>query len=81
MSKLFSKDEIPKLIYVTIEKIHTGYLLIEPGGRKVHKQTINGVFNYLKTAFDAEELKKDELDYYDPNFPLLICIRAVKPIS
>ena len=26
-----------------------------------------------------EELKKDELDYYDPNFPLLICVRAVKP--
>lgn len=28
-----------------------------------------------------EELEKDELDYYDPNFPLLICVRAVKPGS
>jgi len=27
----------------------------------------------------AHELKKQELDYYDPNFPVLICIRAVKP--
>ena len=27
----------------------------------------------------SEELKKEELDYYDPNFPLLVCIRAVKP--
>ena len=27
----------------------------------------------------SEELKKEELSYYDSNFPLLVCIRAVKP--
>ena len=45
--------------YITIEKIHTGFLLIEPGGKKVHKQTINGVFNYLKTVFNIQEFETD----------------------
>jgi len=32
-------------------------------------------------GLSREELKKEELDYYDPNFPLLVCIRAMKPPS
>lgn len=49
-----------KEAYITVEKIESGFLLIDPRGKKHHKNTLNGVADYLSKFFETKIILPDD---------------------
>lgn len=46
--------------FMTVEKISSGFLIIDSRGKKTHKQTLNGVVNFIENYWGLRYIIKPE---------------------
>lgn len=52
--------------YITIEKISSGFLLIDHKGRKSHRQTLNGLIKFLEEHWNIKYIKLENEELATP---------------
>jgi hypothetical protein len=52
--------------YLTIEKIVSGFLIIDPKGNKFHKQTLNGLIQFIETHWGLKYIISNEKEDLEP---------------